>query len=267
MIQPLAYIHPEAKIAQNVVIEPFAMIHKDVVIGEGSWIASHAVINEGARIGKNCRIYPGAVISSIPQDLKFNGEYTLTFIGDNTTVREYATISRGTEEHWKTEIGTNCLIMAYAHIAHDCRIGNYCILGNNVQIAGHVHVGDWAIISALSAVHQFTQIGVHAFVSGASLVRKDVPPFTKAAREPISYAGINSVGLRRRGYTNEQITDIQNVYRYIYMKGLNNAEALNLIELDLPASKERDEIVNFVRSSERGIMKSPLQFKENEDSE
>ncbi len=267
MIQPLAYIHPEAKIAQNVVIEPFAMIHKDVVIGEGSWIASHAVINEGARIGKNCRIYPGAVISSIPQDLKFNGEYTLTFIGDNTTVREYATISRGTEEHWKTEIGTNCLIMAYAHIAHDCRIGNYCILGNNVQIAGHVHVGDWAIISALSAVHQFTQIGVHAFVSGASLVRKDVPPFTKAAREPISYAGINSVGLRRRGYTNEQITDIQNVYRYIYMKGLNNAEALNLIELELPASKERDEIVNFVRSSERGIMKSPLQFKENEDAE
>lgn len=267
MIQPLAYIHPEAKIAQNVVIEPFAMIHKDVVIGEGSWIASHAVINEGARIGKNCRIFPGAVISSIPQDLKYNGEYTLTFIGDNTTIREYATISRGTEEHWKTEIGSNCLVMAYAHIAHDCRVGNYCILGNNVQIAGHVHIGDWAIISALSAVHQFTQVGIHAFVSGASLVRKDVPPFTKAAREPISYAGINSVGLRRRGYTNEQITEIQNVYRYIYMKGLNNAEALNLIELELPASKERDEIVNFVRSSERGIMKSPLQFKDAEETE
>lgn len=267
MIQPLAYIHPEAKIARNVVIEPFAMIHKDVEIGEGTWVASHAVINEGARIGKNCRIYPGAVISAIPQDLKYNNEYTLTFVGDNTTIREYATISRGTEEHWKTEVGSDCLVMAYAHIAHDCVVGDNCIIGNNVQMAGHVHVDKWAIVSAISAVHQFVKIGAHAFISGGSLVRKDVPPFTKAAREPISYAGINSVGLRRRGYTNQQITEIQNVYRYIYMKGLNNSEALNLIELELPPSDERDEIVNFVRNSERGIMKSPLQFGENTDHE
>ncbi|TDB61421.1 acyl-ACP--UDP-N-acetylglucosamine O-acyltransferase [Arundinibacter roseus] len=267
MIQPLAYIHPEAKIARNVVIEPFVMIHKDVEIEEGTWIGSHAVINEGARIGKNCRIYPGAVISAIPQDLKYNNEYTLTFIGDNTTIREYATISRGTEEHWKTEIGSNCLLMAYAHIAHDCVIGDNCIIGNNVQMAGHVHVDNWAIVSAISAVHQFVKIGAHAFISGGSLVRKDVPPFTKAAREPISYAGINSVGLRRRGYSNQQIAEIQNVYRYIYMKGLNNSEALNQIELELPPSDERDEIVNFVRNSERGIMKSPLQFADNHDSE
>jgi UDP-N-acetylglucosamine acyltransferase len=267
MIQPLAYIHPEAKIAHNVVIEPFAMIHKDVEIGEGSWIASHAVINEGARIGKNCRIYPGAVVSAIPQDLKYNNEYTLTFVGDNTTIREYATISRGTEEHWKTEIGSGCLIMAYAHIAHDCVVGDNCIIGNNVQMAGHVHVDQWAIVSAISAVHQFVKIGAHAFISGGSLVRKDVPPFTKAAREPISYAGINSVGLRRRGYSNQQIAEIQNVYRYIYMKGLNNSEALNLIELELPPSDERDEIVNFVRNSERGIMKSPLQFGDHNDHE
>lgn len=267
MIQPLAYIHPEAKIARNVVIEPFAMIHKDVEIGEGTWIASHAVINEGARIGKNCRIYPGAVISSVPQDLKYNNEYTLTLIGDNTTIREYATISRGTEQHWKTEIGSDCLIMAYAHIAHDCVLGNHCIIGNNVQMAGHVHVGDWAIVSAISAVHQFVKIGSHSFISGGSLVRKDVPPFTKAAREPISYAGINSVGLRRRGYSNQQISEIQNVYRYIYMKGLNNSEAMHLIELELPPSDERDEIVNFVRNSERGIMKSPLQFSESSESE
>jgi UDP-N-acetylglucosamine acyltransferase len=178
-------------------------------------------------------------------------------VGDNTTIREYATISRGTEEHWKTEIGSGCLIMAYAHIAHDCRIGNHCIIGNTVQMAGHVVLGDWAIISAFSAVHQFAKIGVHAFISGGTLVRKDVPPFTKAAREPITYAGINSVGLRRRGYTNEQINQIQEIYRYIYLRGLNNAEALARIDLELPPSDERDEIVNFIQASERGIMKGP----------
>lgn len=267
MIQTLAYIHPEAKIGPKVVIEPFAMIHKDVVIGEGTWIGSHAVINEGARIGSNCKIYPGAVVSAVPQDLKYSNEYTHTYIGDNTTIREYATISRGTDEHWKTEVGSNCLVMAYAHIAHDCRVGDYCIIGNNVQMAGHVHIGNWAIISALSAVHQFVKIGAHAFISGASLVRKDVPPFTKAAREPISYAGINSVGLRRRGFTNAQILEIQNIYRYVYMQGLNNTEALNLIELELPPSNERDEIVNFIRNSERGIMKSPLQTNSNHEAE
>jgi UDP-N-acetylglucosamine acyltransferase len=264
MIQPLAYIHPEAKIAQNVVIEPFAIIHKDVEIGEGTWIGSHAVICEGARIGKNCRIFPGAVISAIPQDLKFNNEYTRTFIGDGTTVREYATISRGTEEHWRTEIGKNCLIMAYSHIAHDCRIGDNCILTNNVQMAGHVHLGDWAIIGGSSSVLQFVRIGAHAFVSGGSLVRKDVPPFTKAAREPITYAGINSVGLRRRGFSNEQINGVQEIYRYIYLRGLNNGDALTEIELELPPSDERDEIVNFIRTSERGIMKGPGIVKSEE---
>lgn len=257
MIQPLAYVHPEAKIAQNVVIEPFAIIHKDVEISEGTWIGSHAVINEGARIGKNCRIYSGAVVSAIPQDLKFNGEYTRTHIGDNTTIREYATISRGTEEHWKTEIGSNCLVMAYAHIAHDCRIGNHCIIVNNVQMGGHVHLGDWAIIGGSSSVHQFAKIGQHAMISGGSLVRKDVPPFTKAAREPLTYSGINSIGLRRRGYSNEKINEIQEIYRYVYLRGLNNADALALIELELPPSDERDEVVNFIRSSERGIMKGP----------
>lgn len=259
MIQPLAYIHPEAKIAHNVVVEPFAMIHKDVEIAEGSWIGSHAVINEGARIGKNCRIFPGAVVSAIPQDLKYKNEYTLTYIGDNTTVREYVTISRGTEQNWKTVIGSECLIMAYAHVAHDCMVGNGCIVGNNVQMAGHVHVGDHAIVSALSAVHQFVKIGAHAFIAGGTLVRKDVPPFTKAAREPIAYAGINSVGLRRRGFDNDKINEIQEVYRYVYLRGLNNAEALQQIELNLPSSPERDEIIDFIRTSERGIIKSPLQ--------
>lgn len=257
MIHPLAYIHSDAKIAPNVEIEPFAIVHKDVEIGEGSWIGSHAVINDGARIGKNCKIFPGAVISSTPQDLKFKGEYTLTYIGDNTIIREYATISRGTEEHWKTEIGSDCLIMAYSHVAHDCRIGNNCIIVNNVQMAGHVHMGDWAIIAGSSSVRQFVKIGAHAMVAGGSLVRKDVPPFTKAAREPLSYAGINSVGLRRRGFSNEQINEIQEVYRYIYLRGFNNTEALEHIELELAPSAERDEIVNFIRNSERGIIKAP----------
>ena len=257
MIQPLAYVHPDAKIAQNVVIEPFAIIHQDVEIKEGTWIGSHAVINSGARIGRNCKIYPGAVIAGTPQDLKFRGEVTQAIIGDNTTVREYATISRGTEEHWRTEIGSDCLIMAYSHVAHDCRIGNHCILTNNVQMAGHVHMGDWAIIGGSSSVLQFTKIGAHAMISGGSLVRKDVPPFTKAAREPLAYSGINSVGLRRRGYSNEQINEIQEIYRYVFLRGLNNAEALNRIELDIPATAERDEVLNFIRNSERGIMKGP----------
>ncbi len=257
MLQPLAYIHPGAKIAQNVVIEPFAVIHKDVEIGEGTWIGSHAVINEGSRIGKNCKIYSGAIISGVPQDLKYHGEYTLTFIGDGTTIREFATVSRGTEEHWKTEIGKDCLVMAYAHVAHDCRIGDHCIIGNTVQMAGHVQVGDWAIISAVSAVHQFVKIGAHAMVSGGSLIRKDVPPYTKAAREPLSYAGINSIGMRRRGLSNEKINEIQELYRYIYLRGLNNTEALSRIELELQPSNERDEIVNFIRNSERGIIRAP----------
>jgi UDP-N-acetylglucosamine acyltransferase len=255
MNQPFAYIHPEAKIATGVTIEPFATIHKNVEIGEGSWIGANAVLNEGARIGKHCKIYPGAVVAAIPQDLKFLGEETTAVIGDNTTIREYVTISRGTEEHWRTEIGSDCLIMAYAHVAHDCRIGNNCVIVNNVQMGGHVHVGNWGIIGGSSSVHQWVKIGVHAIVSGGSLVRKDVPPFVKAAREPLAYSGVNSVGLRRRGFSNEKINEIQEIYRYIYLKGLNNGDALDIIESQLSPSEERDQIVDFIRSSERGIMR------------
>lgn len=255
MNQPFAYIHPEAKIAAGVTIEPFATIHKNVEVGQGSWIGANAVLNEGARIGQNCKIYPGAVIAAIPQDLKFLGEETTAVIGDNTTIREYVTISRGTEEHWRTEIGSDCLIMAYAHVAHDCRIGNNCVIVNNVQMGGHVHVGNWGIIGGSSSVHQWVKIGVHAIVSGGSLVRKDVPPFVKAAREPLAYSGVNSVGLRRRGFSNEKINEIQEIYRYIYLKGLNNADALDIIESQLSPSEERDLIVDFIRSSERGIMR------------
>lgn len=255
MNQPLAYIHPEAKIADNVVIEPFATIHKDVEIDEGTWIGSNVTIMEGARIGKNCKIFPGSVISGVPQDLKFAGEKTTAEIGDNTIIRECVTISRGTVDQHKTYIGSNCLIMAYVHIAHDCQINDRVILANCVQLAGHVMVDDFAIIGGSTAVHQFVKIGAHVMVAGGSLVRKDVPPFVTAAREPLSYAGINSIGLRRRGFSNEKINEIQEIYRIIYLRGKNNSKALDNIQMEMPSSKERDEIVNFVRNSDRGVMK------------
>jgi UDP-N-acetylglucosamine acyltransferase len=255
MIQPLAYVNPEAKIADNVVIEPFVTIHKDVEIGEGTWIGSNVTIMEGARIGKNCRIFPGAVVSAIPQDLKFNGEVTTVEIGDNTTIRECVTINRGTKTRNKTVIGNNCLLMAYAHVAHDCQIGNNVIIGNASQIAGEVNIDDWAILSGLVAVHQFVNIGAHVMISGGSLVRKDVPPYTKAAREPLSYEGVNSIGLRRRGYASEKIAEIQEIYRILYVRGLNNSKAIAKIEAEMPATQERDEIISFIKASDRGVMK------------
>jgi UDP-N-acetylglucosamine acyltransferase len=190
MNQPLAYVHPGAKIAKNVVIEPFTTINNDVVIGEGTWIGSNVTIMEGARIGKNCSIFPGSVISAPPQDLKYNGEETQTIIGDNTTIRECVTINRGTMERQKTAIGNNCLIMAYCHIAHDCIVGDHCIFSNNSTLAGHVNIGNYVILAGMTAIHQFCTIGDYAFITGGSLVRKDVPPYVKAAREPLSYVGL-----------------------------------------------------------------------------
>jgi UDP-N-acetylglucosamine acyltransferase len=255
MKQPLAYIHPDADIADNVVIEPFATINKDVSIGEGTWIGPNAVIMEGTTIGKNCRVFPGAVIGAIPQDLKFKGEKTTVCIGDNTTLRECVTVNRGTAAKGKTEIGNNCLLMAYVHIAHDCKIGNQVIIGNSSQIAGEVIIDDWAILSGIVAVHQFSHIGSHVMISGGTLVRKDVPPFIKAAREPLSYGGVNSIGLRRRNIPNEKITEIQEIYRILYQKNFNNTQALEYIKSDLPASKERDEILLFIKKSGRGIIR------------
>ena len=255
MIQPLAYVHPGAKIADTVVIEPFVTIHKNVEIGEGTWIGSNVTIMEGARIGKNCRIFPGAVISAIPQDLKYQGEETTTEIGDNTTIRECVTINKGTAAKNKTVVGNNCLLMAYSHIAHDTIVGDNVIIGNGSQIAGEVIIHDYAILSGLVAVHQFVNIGPHVMISGGSLVRKDVPPYTKAAREPLSYEGVNSIGLRRRGFTSEKIAEIQEIYRNLYLRGLNNAKALTKIETEMPATQERDEIISFIRASDRGVMK------------
>jgi UDP-N-acetylglucosamine acyltransferase len=264
MISPLSSVHSETKLGANVQVDPFTVIHKNVVIGDNTWIGNNVTIFEGARIGKNCKIFPGAVISAEPQDLKFEGEETTAEIGDNTIIREFVTMNRGTKALGKTVIGNNNLLMAYVHVAHDCIVGNHCILANGVTLAGHIVVDDFAIIGGLSAIHQFVHIGSHVMISGGSLVRKDVPPFTKAAREPLSYVGINSVGLRRRGYSNERISDIQNIYRILYQKGYNSNKALELIEAEVPGSSDKTYVTDFIKGSQRGIMKG-YQRRSEED--
>ena len=248
-------IHPNAKIGKNVTISPFVSISEDVIVGDNTWIAPNVVIMDGARIGKNCKIFPGAVISAEPQDLKYAGEITIAEIGDNTTIREFVTINKGTQALGKTVVGSGCLLMAYVHIAHDCVVGNNCILANGVTLAGHITIDDYAIIGGLSAIHQFVHIGGHVMISGGSLIRKDVPPFVKAAREPLSYAGINSVGLKRRGFDNEKINRIQDIYRIIFQKGYSSTKAIEILETEIEASRERDDIITFIRNSSRGIMK------------
>jgi UDP-N-acetylglucosamine acyltransferase len=255
MIHPHTYIHPNAKLAENVKVDPFTVIHQNVTIGEGTWVGSNVTIMEGVHIGKNCRIFPGAVLGAVPQDLKFKGEDTIVEIGDNTTIREYVTIHRGTRDRWKTTVGNNCLIMAYSHIAHDCSVGNNCIMSNNSQMAGHVIMADYAWVAGFTAIHQFVKIGQHAFIAGGSLVRKDVPPYIKAVRNPLSYGGVNSVGLKRRGFSLDKINQILDIYRIIYNKGFNTSKALEFIEEEMAASDERDEIIGFIRDSERGIIK------------
>lgn len=255
MKQPLAYIHPAAKIAPSVVIDPFVTIDANVEIGEGTRIGSNVTIMEGARIGKNCRIFPGAVIGAEPQDLKFRGEDTTAVVGDNTTIRECVTINRGTAAKGKTVVGSNCLLMAYSHIAHDCIVGDNVIVANSSQLAGEVIVDNFAIIGGGTLVHQFCHIGAHVMIQGGALINKDIPPYVKAAREPISYVGVNSIGLRRRNFSNEAIREIQDIYRYLYLSRMNVSDALDAIEAELPATRERDEILLFIRNAKRGIIR------------
>lgn len=255
MISPMAHISPDAQLGNNVKVDPFAVIHEDVRIGDGTHIMSGAVIMSGTTIGKDCLIFPGAVLGAIPQDLKFIGEKTTVEIGDNTTIRECVTINRGTQDKWKTVVGSNCLLMAYAHVAHDCVLGNHVILANSVQLAGHVEVGDYAIIGGMAGASQFSRIGAHTYVAGHTVINKDVPPFIKAGRIPISYAGVNSVGLQRRGFSSENINAILEVYRTIYNKGYNTTQAIEIIEKELPDSNERNTILSFVKESQRGIIK------------
>ncbi|MFI3268303.1 MAG: acyl-ACP--UDP-N-acetylglucosamine O-acyltransferase [Rikenellaceae bacterium] len=265
MIHNLAYVHEDAKIGENVTIEPFAFVAGDTIIGDNSYISSHAVVLEGTRLGKGCKIHSGAVVGGVPQDLKFKGEYSTVEIGDNTTIRECATINRGSAAKGKTIVGNNCLVMAYAHIAHDCIVGDYVILVNNVSLAGEVEVGDWAILGGHSAVHQFVKIGEHAMVSGGSLVSKDIPPFVKAAHTPLSFVGANFIGLRRRNFSNETISIIQESFRLLFQSNLNYSVACDKIEEEIAQCVERDMIINFVRSSKRGVIK-PYNFSKKDEN-
>ncbi|MEZ5070300.1 MAG: acyl-ACP--UDP-N-acetylglucosamine O-acyltransferase [Bacteroidales bacterium] len=263
MIDKLANVHPGAKLGKDVTVEAFASVYEDVEIGDGSWIGPNAVVMNGARLGKNVKVYPGAVVSGDPQDLKYQGEYTTVEVGDNTTIRECVTINKGTKAKEKTVVGENCLIMSYVHIAHDCRLRNNVIMGSYAALAGEVEVDDHAIVSGGSLVHQFVRIGTHVMIQGGSKVGKDVPPFALAGRDPVSYTGINSIGLRRRGFANETIYAIQDVYRIIYQRGLNISDALEFVEANLPASRERDDILLFIRASKRGIVRGYFDEKEN----
>lgn len=238
MISPLAYVSPKAQIGKNVTIDAFAYIDDNVIIGD------------------NCHIFPHAVIGCVPQDLKFKGEETWTIIGDNCVLREFVTVHRGTASKGKTVIGNNNLIMAYCHVAHDCVLGNNIIMSNATQLAGEVVVDDYAIIGGGTLVHQFSHIGVHVMIQGGSKINKDIPPYIIAARDPIAYCGINSIGLNRRGFSANQIHTIQDAYRMIYQDALMTAKALEQIEATLPQSEERDTILNFVRNSERGIVRN-----------
>ncbi len=257
-ISPLAYVHPEAQIGNNVVIEPFAYVDKNVIIGDETLVMPNATILSGARIGKNCTIFPNATVSAVPQDLKFAGEETVAIIGDNTTVRECVTVNRGTASRGSTVVGNNCLLMAYSHVAHDCVLKNFIILGNSTQLAGEVEIDDYAIISGGALAHQFTRIGAHTMIQGGSKIPKDIPPFTMVGREPLTYVGLNVVGLRRRGFSSDVINLIQDTYRFIYLSGLNTTQALEKIELELPDKTEKRQIVDFIKSSTRGIIRGNM---------
>lgn len=256
-IHPLACVHPNAKLGDNVTVGPYAYIDEFVEIGDGTHVLPHATIFNYVKIGRDCNIFPGAVVGAVPQDLKFDGEITYVEIGDRVNIRECATINRGTKASGKgvTKVGSDTLIMSYAHIAHDCRIGNHCILVSYVGVAGETDVEDWAILGGGTVVHQFSHIGTHAMVGGGSKVNKDIPPYTLCGRDPITYAGINIVGLRRRGFTSDQIRNIKDMYDIIYNSEMNVSDACARIEAGFPQSEERDTILAFIRGSKRGIVR------------
>lgn len=257
-ISPMASVHPDARLAEGVQVAPFAVIEADVEIGPGTWIGPNATILNGSRIGSHCRVFPGAVIGGMPQDLKYAGENTTAVIGDHTTIRECCTVNRGTTDRMTTKVGSHCLLMAYTHIAHDAFVGDHCVLANNANIAGHVTVEDWVIIEGVVAVQQFVRIGQHAFVAGGSLVRKNIPPFVKVAREPLSYIGVNAIGLRRRGFADEFVRSVEDIYRTLYITGGNMSQAIKVAELELPVSEAKETILDFIRASDKGIVRGPF---------
>ena len=258
-VSSLAFVHPEAILGENVIVEPFAYVDENTEIGDGTRVMAQATVLSGARIGKNCVVFPHATVSGIPQDLKFKGEETTAIIGDNTTIRECVTVNRGTASKGFTKVGSNCLLMAYTHVAQDCEINNNVILGNAVQLAGEVEIDDHAILSGGVLVHQFSRIGAHVMIQGGSKIPKDIPPYVMVGREPIVYVGLNVVGLRRRGFTSERINSIQEVYRYLHMSGYNVTQAAERIEKELPAGEDRDHVLEFIRSSSRGIVRGNME--------
>lgn len=255
MISPLANVSPKAKIGNNVTIEAFATIYDDVEIGDNTYIHPNAVIYPDTIIGKDCKIFPGAVIGIVNQDLKYKGEKSNTVIGNNTTIREYATIHKGTADRMTTKVGDNCLIMCYTHLGHDCIIGNNVIIANNGSLAGHITVEDFVVIEGVVAAQQFVNIGAHAFVAGASLVRKSVPPYTRVAREPLQFIGVNTIGLTRRGFDKETIKQIEDIYRIIFVRGHNVSNALEIVENEIQESPVRKQIIDFIRAQQDGIIK------------
>lgn len=258
MISPLAQISDKAQLGAKVEVGPFTVIHEDVVIGDNTKIHSNVALYPGTHIGKNCEVYPGAVISPIPQDLKFEGEQTTVEIGDNTIIRECVTIHRATKDKWVTRVGSNCLIMAYVHIAHDCQIGNGVILASYVGLSGHCIIDDYAILEGSVGSQQFMKVGKHAFLAGATLIRKDVPPYVKAAREPITFAGVNSIGLRRRGFSDEQVREIEEVYRTIYVMNTNVSKGVQAVKEQMPNSVFAKEIIEFIETSDKGIIRGMI---------
>lgn len=255
MISPLAKVSSKAQIGNNVTIEAFATVYDDVVIGDNTHIHPNAIIYPDTVIGNDCQIFPGALIGIVSQDLKYKGEKAKTTVGNNTIIREYATIHKGTADRMLTAVGDNCLIMAYAHVAHDCIIGNNVILANYVGLAGHITIEDFVIIEGYAAIQQFITIGAHSFLAGASKVRKNVPPFIRVARDPLQYIGVNTVGLSRRGFDKEVINQIEDIYRLLFVRGHNVTNALELIEQEIPASNIKTQIVDFIRNSKDGIVK------------
>jgi UDP-N-acetylglucosamine acyltransferase len=255
MISNLANIHAGAQIGNNVTVSAFATIYDRVVIGDNVYIHPNAVIYPDTIIGDNCQIFPGAIIGVVNQDLKYKGEKSNTVIGNNTVIREYATIHKGTADRMTTKVGNNCLIMAYTHLGHDCIIGNNVIIANNGSLAGHITVEDYVVIEGVVAAQQFVTIGAHSFVAGASLVRKSVPPYVRVAREPLQFIGVNTIGLARRGFDKDLIKQIEDIYRIIFVRGHNISNALEIVENEITESKVRNQILNFIKSQKDGIIK------------
>jgi len=255
MISPLANISQDAKIGNNVTIDAFASVLGNAVIGDNTHIHSNAMIYPDTTIGSGCQIFPGAIIGIVSQDLKYKGEPTTTTVGNNTIIREYVTIHKGTADRMTTSVGNNCLLMAYVHVAHDCIIGNNVIIANSVGLSGHITIEDFAIIEGMCGTQQFITIGAHSFVAGFSQIRKSVPPFVRCAREPMQFIGVNTIGLSRRGFDKEVIRQIEDIYRLIFVRGHNMTNALEIIEQEIENTPIRNQIVSFIKNQKDGIIK------------